>query len=96
MHPRRCGRAALHCDPGVRGRCFREALRLSSLLTIAVVFVFGAWTNSCVPLIAAEVPAPLFGVAERIMLGAFLLWVVVFAVVLLRGRPGITQAVRVS
>lgn len=65
-----------------------KGFRLYSILTMAVVLVFGAWTNSFVPLIAAGRPTPWLGVVERIMLGAFLTWVVVLAVILLRGAPG--------
>lgn len=72
---------------GFGAASFGKRFRLYSILTMAIVLVFGAWTNSFVPLVAAGKPTPWLGVVERIMLGAFLLWVVVLAVILLRGTP---------
>ncbi|MCX6499492.1 MAG: DUF998 domain-containing protein [Arthrobacter sp.] len=63
---------------------FGKGFRFYSILTLAVVLTFGAWTNSFVRLVAAGEPTPWLGVVERIMIGAFLLWVVVLAVLLLR------------
>lgn len=62
--------------------------RIYSIVTLATVAVFGVLTFSTVPRIAAAQPTPWLGVVERIELGAFLLWVAVLAVVLLRAtRP---------
>lgn len=61
-----------------------KGFRVYSILTLAVVLVFGAWTNSFVPAVGAGEPTPWLGVIERIMIGSFLLWVVVLAVKLLR------------
>ncbi|MEC5191452.1 MULTISPECIES: DUF998 domain-containing protein [unclassified Arthrobacter] len=61
-----------------------KGFRVYSILTLVVVLVFGAWTNSFVPLVAAGQPTPWLGVVERVMIGAFLLWVVVLALLLLR------------
>ena len=65
-----------------------RGFRLYSILTLAVVLVFGAWTNSFVPVIAAGNPTPWLGVIERIMIGSFLLWVVVLAIKLMRPPQG--------
>jgi hypothetical protein len=64
---------------------------LSSLLYVAMyVFVAMQWEGyssaSHGPRIAANLPTPWVGVWERINIGAFLLWVVVLAVALLRGQ----------
>lgn len=69
---------------GFGAAAFGRRFRLYSILTIAVVLGFGAWTNSYIPAVAAGVPTPGLGVVERIMLGAFLVWVVVLAGILLR------------
>jgi hypothetical protein len=62
-----------------------QRFRIYSIVTLATVGVFGVLTFSYVPRIAAGQPTPWLGVVERIELGAFLLWVAVLAVVLLRG-----------
>lgn len=58
--------------------------RLYSYATLLTVVVFGTWTGIDGPKIAANLPTPWIGVKERICVGAWLLWVVVLAVVLLR------------
>lgn len=63
-----------------------KGFRIYSILTLAVVLVFGAWTNSFVPLVAAGAPTPWLGVIERTMIGSFLLWVVVLAIKLMRAE----------
>ena len=58
--------------------------RVYSLLTLATVVGFGALTFGSIPQVAAAEPTPWLGVIERIYLGAFLLWVAVLSVALLR------------
>jgi hypothetical protein len=48
------------------------------------VLVFGTWTGIEGPKIAANQPTPWIGVTERICVGAWLLWVLVLAVMLFR------------
>lgn len=60
--------------------------RLYSVVTIVIFVVFGVLTGLDGPRIAANLPTPWVGVWERINIGAFLLWVVVLAVALLRTR----------
>jgi hypothetical protein len=60
--------------------------RLYSIATIAILLVFGALTTSDAPRVAANLPTPWVGLWERINIVAFLLWVVVLAVVLMRSR----------
>ena len=62
------------------GRLFQ----VYSLLTLAAVVDFGALTFGSVPQVAAGEPTLWLGVVERIYLGAFLLWVAVLSVILLR------------
>lgn len=61
--------------------------RLYSIATIAILLVFGALTAMDSPHLQANLPTPWIGVWERINIGAYLLWVVVLVVMLLR-RPG--------
>jgi hypothetical protein len=56
-------------------------------VTLALLIVFGTLTGLNGPRIAQNQPTPWVGVWERICIGAFLLWVVVLAVALLRA-PG--------
>jgi hypothetical protein len=60
--------------------------RLYSIATIAILLVFGALTTSDAPRVAANLPTPWVGLWERINIVAFLLWVVVLAVVIMRSR----------
>jgi hypothetical protein len=54
--------------------------------TLALLVAFGALTGLDGPRIAANLPTPWVGVWERINIGAFLFWVVVLAVALLRAK----------
>jgi len=63
---------------------FGKRFRLYSIVTLVILFAFGALTFRDGPRIAANLPTPWVGVWERINIGAFLLWVVVLATALLR------------
>ena len=66
------------------------AFKRYSIATVAVFLVFGVLTGIESPGIAGNFPTPLIGVWERINIAAFMLWVVVFAVALMRdNREGI-------
>lgn len=55
-----------------------------SLATIAVLLAAGAGTTWYVPRVAADLPTPWMGLLERISYYGFMLWILVFAVMLLR------------
>ena len=61
--------------------------RLYSFATLLTLVVSGAWTGFYATRLAAQQPTPWLGVAERINIGAYLAWVLVLAITLL--RPGI-------
>jgi hypothetical protein len=61
-----------------------RSFRLYSIATFMVLLVFGVLTFLDAPGISTNQPTPLIGVWERINIGAFLLWVVVLAIILLR------------
>lgn len=63
-----------------------KSFRLYSITSLAILVGFGALTGVEAPRIAANLPTPWIGLWERINIGAFLLWVVVLAIVLLRRR----------
>jgi hypothetical protein len=61
-----------------------KAFRAYSIATLGVFVLFGTLTFLQAPRIAANLPTPWLGVWERVNIGAFLVWVVVFATVLSR------------
>jgi hypothetical protein len=58
-------------------------------LTIAVFMVFGILTWLASPGISTNAPTPLIGVWERINIGAYMLWMIVLAVLLLQREKSI-------
>jgi hypothetical protein len=66
------------------GRAAGARFRAYSLATIAITLGFGAWSGWIGRGLAADLPTPWIGVAERICIYAYLAWVAAFAVVLLR------------
>ena len=61
-----------------------KRFRFYSIATIVVLLVSGSATFLYAPRLAANLPTPGMGLIERIDLGAYLLWVAVLAVGLLR------------
>ena len=53
-------------------------------MTMVILVAFGALTGMEGPGIAQNLPTPWIGVWERISIAAFMLWVAVLAIVLLR------------
>lgn len=66
---------------------FGKGFRFYSMATIGVFALFGTMSFRDAPRVAANLPTPWLGIWERINIGAFLLWVIVFAIELLRYRP---------
>ncbi|WP_169748072.1 DUF998 domain-containing protein [Pseudonocardia acaciae] len=63
-----------------------KRFRFYSLTTLAVTIVFGALAGMHGDQIIANAPTPWLGVYERINIGAYLLWMAVLAVALLRNK----------
>lgn len=61
-----------------------KQFRLYTIVTILALLTFGILTGMSAPDVNANLPTPLVGVKEMIMLGVFFLWVVVLAIILLR------------
>ncbi|HWB27223.1 MAG TPA: DUF998 domain-containing protein [Chitinophagaceae bacterium] len=72
--------AAMGFGAAALGRKFRYY----SLITIALLFVFGILTGMGAANVQANLPTPWTGVWERVNIGVFLLWVIVLAGMLLR------------
>ena len=72
---------------------FGTGMRVYSAATIAVTLGFGALTGVLVRDIATGAATPWMGLVERIGIGAWLLWLAVLGVLLLREvrvtRPGV-------
>lgn len=68
------------------GRTAGERFRAYSIATIAFTLGFGAWSGWIGRGLAADLPTPWIGIAERVSIYAYLAWVATFAVLLLRVR----------
>lgn len=65
-----------------------KLFRYYSFATLILLVIFGALTFREAPNIAVNLPTPRIGLWERVNIGAFLLWVIVLAIVLLRRMQG--------
>jgi len=63
---------------------FGKRFRLYSFASIAVLIIFGAMTAAASRGISANRPTPWVGVWERVNIAAFMLWVALFAITMLR------------
>jgi len=63
---------------------FAHRFRVFTVAIVAVWLVCGTLTGLDGPRVAANLPTPWIGVWERINAGAYLLWLVVFAIALIR------------
>jgi hypothetical protein len=71
---------------------FGRRFRIYSIGTIAALLLFGTSTFLYAPRLAANLPTPWLGLVERMSLGAYLLWVAVLAIVLLRAQLPLTTS----
>ncbi len=75
---------------GFAGAALGRRFRLYTIATVAIWFVFGTLTSLDAPNVAANLPTPFMGLWERINAGAYMLWVIVLSLALLRkgGKRG--------
>jgi hypothetical membrane protein len=71
---------------GLGASLYGRRWRLYSYATLLILLVSGAWTGFDATRLAAQQPTPWLGVAERINIGAYLLWVLVLAIAILRSK----------
>ena len=71
---------------GVGAALYGRSWRVYSWGTILTLLVSGAFTGVEASRLAAGQPTPMLGIAERINIGAYLLWVLLLAVSLLREK----------
>jgi hypothetical membrane protein len=76
---------------GIGASLFGRRFQIYSYATLATLLAFGAMTGVQGARLAAGLPTPWLGAVERIHIGAYLLWVAVLAVALLR-RPVLSGA----
>jgi len=69
---------------GFGAASFRKNFRIFSVFIVLIFLVFGLLTAKESPGIQANLPTPHLGIWERINIGAYMLWVIVFAIMLLR------------
>jgi Protein of unknown function (DUF998) len=81
---------------GFAATALGRQFRLYSIATIAIILAFGALAGLDGPRLAANLPTPWVGVTERIDIGAYLLWVAVLAVLLLRQSAAPTVNLRTA
>jgi Protein of unknown function (DUF998) len=74
--------AEIGCGAAAFGRRFR----VYSIVTAVTALVFGALTSTQAANLVEGRSTPLMGVYERVGVGAWLLWITVLSVILLRGR----------
>jgi hypothetical protein len=70
---------------------FGRKFQIYSLVTAAIVLIFGGLTGTQAPKIPNGEPTPWMGLFERINIGAWLLWIAVLAILLIRARHHMTS-----
>ena len=71
---------------GFGAAAFYKNFRIFSVFIVLIFFVFGILTSIESRGIEAGLPTPYVGIWERINIGAYMLWVIVFANLLLKRR----------
>jgi hypothetical protein len=71
---------------GASAAAFGKAFRVYAILTVVALVAFSALTGGLAARANAGEPVRWFGVAERALIGAWLQWVAVLALALLRGQ----------
>lgn len=75
----------------VLGKRFRNY----SIITLIVMVVTGVFVGMDGPKLETNLPTPWMGIWERVLIGVYMLWVVVFAIMLLRPRK-MSESINVS
>lgn len=73
---------------GFGAAALKKTFRIFTIATFVVFIAFGMLIGMEFPGIQANLPTPHIGIWERINIGAFMFWVIVFAIVLLRRENG--------
>lgn len=65
---------------------FGKKFQLYSFASVVILIVFGVLTGMESPHISSNLPTPYIGIWERVNIGVYMLWIAVFAIVLLRAE----------
>ena len=76
---------------GFAAASFGKRFRIFSTATLVVALVFGILTGFEAPKIEANLPTPWIGVWERVNIAAYVLWLTVFTLTVLRARVNRAQ-----
>ena len=76
---------------GLAAAALGKRFRIYSVASIVVLLATGALTSVDAPNVAANLPTPWIGVWERVSAGAWMLWLAVLAVALIRRRQFAAQ-----
>jgi uncharacterized protein DUF998 len=68
---------------GFGAAAFGKYFRLYSIITLAILIIAGVFTGMESPNVQTNLPTPWIGVWERIIIGVYMLWIVVLAILLL-------------
>jgi hypothetical protein len=71
---------------GFGAAAFGKHFRVYSLVTLVIGVVFGVLTSTQAANLADGDPTPLMGLYERVCVGAWLLWIAIVSVILVRSR----------
>lgn len=69
---------------GFGAAAFGKAFRIFSFGIVLIFIVFGILTANESPGLEAGLPTPFIGIWERINIGAYMVWIIVFAILLLK------------
>ena len=69
---------------GFGAAALSKQFRIYTIASVALHLIFGVLTFLEAPNIATNGPTPMIGIWERINIAVFMLWVIVFAIALMR------------
>lgn len=78
---------------GFGAAAFGPRFRFYSIATLVIAFAFGMLTGLESPRLAANQPTPYIGLWERISIAAYMIWLMVLAIALLRMNAAATRRV---
>jgi Protein of unknown function (DUF998) len=70
--------------------------RVYTITTMILLMGFGCMSSLDAPKIPLDLPTPLLGIWERILIGLFMFWVIVLSIILLRRETTYRYAERLS
>ena len=77
---------------GIGASAFGKRWRTYSYATIAALILFGAWAAIDAPRVTANLPTPWLGLRERVNVYGFIVWLLVLAIICLRGQTSMAPS----